>query len=211
MLEVIFLFVFGLIWITFASIQDLRKREVANWLNFSLIIFVLGFRFFWSLFSGDWNFLFQGLIGLGIFFIIGNLLYYGKLFAGGDAKLMIALGAVLPFSDNFFTNMKIFFFFIFLFLLNGAVDGILSAVFFSLKNWGEFKLGFKKTWKNHKKFTYLIMILGLIIMILGFFQGFLLYLGILIFAFPYLYLYAKAVDESCMIRKVKVRDLAEGD
>jgi hypothetical protein len=30
------------------------------------------------------NFFYQGLIGLGIFFIIGNAFYYGRLFAGGD-------------------------------------------------------------------------------------------------------------------------------
>ena len=30
----------------FAVVQDLKKREIANWVNFSLIIFALGFRFF---------------------------------------------------------------------------------------------------------------------------------------------------------------------
>ena len=118
MFEVIFLFVLALIWIVFATIQDLRKREVANWLNFSLIIFALGFRFFYSLFSDiGFNFLYQGLIGFGIFFILGNLLYYGKMFAGGDAKLMIALGAVLPFSVVFRENLEIFLlFFVYVFL-----------------------------------------------------------------------------------------------
>ena len=105
MFEVIFLSVFALIWLIFASIQDLRTRMVSNWISFSLIIFVLGFRFFYSLFNENFAFFYQGLIGLGIFFVLGNLLYYGKMFAGGDAKLMIALGAVLPFSENFFKNL----------------------------------------------------------------------------------------------------------
>ena len=106
--EVIFLFVLGLLWIIFAVVQDIRKREIANWLNYSLVIFALGFRFFWGLFLGDWNFLLQGLIGFGIFFVLGNLFYYMKMFAGGDAKLMMALGAVLPFGISFSYNLKFF-------------------------------------------------------------------------------------------------------
>ena len=53
MFEVIFLFVLALVFIAFAVLQDLKSREIANWLNWSLIIFALGFRFFWGLFEGE--------------------------------------------------------------------------------------------------------------------------------------------------------------
>jgi len=53
MLEIIFLVLLGLIWIIFAVVQDIKKKEIANWLNFSLIIFALGFRFFYSLFENS--------------------------------------------------------------------------------------------------------------------------------------------------------------
>ena len=103
MFEIIFLIALAIVWMSFGSIQDLKQREISNWLNFSLIIFALAFRFFYSLFNSE-NFLFfyQGLIGLGIFFVIGNLFYYSRLFAGGDAKLMISLGTILGFSNSFF-------------------------------------------------------------------------------------------------------------
>jgi len=118
MFEVIFLSALALIWIVFATVQDIRKREIANWLNFSLIIFALGFRFFYSLFSDfGFSFFYQGLIGFGIFLVLGNLLYYGRMFAGGDAKLMIALGAILPFTLVFNDNLRIFALFFILFLL----------------------------------------------------------------------------------------------
>ena len=91
MIEMIFLICLAFVWIVFASVQDLKSREVANWLNFSLIIFALGFRFFYSLFNNNFNFLYQGLIGLGIFFVLGNLFYYGRMFAGGDAKFSSCL------------------------------------------------------------------------------------------------------------------------
>ena len=116
MIEVIFLWILGLIWIISASVQDLKKREIANWLSFSLIIFALGFRFFYSFFTGDFNFFYQGLIGLGIFFVLGNLFYYARIFAGGDTKLMIALGPILAFKDKFISNLEIFALFFLIFI-----------------------------------------------------------------------------------------------
>src|SRR3989344_5997676 len=124
----LFLLGLGLVWIAIATAQDLKTREIANWLNFSLIIFALGFRFFYSLFSaGNFNFFYQGLFGLGIFFVLGNLLYYGKMFAGGDAKLLIALGAVLPVSESFYDNLEGFLFFLAIFLLVGAFYSIIVS------------------------------------------------------------------------------------
>ena len=119
MFEVIFLLILAGIFISVASVRDWRIREIPNWLSFSLIIFALGFRFFYCLFeAGNFSFFYQGIIGFGIFFIIGNLFYYARLFAGGDEKLMIAMGSILPFSGNFFINAKIFaaWFLIFLFV-----------------------------------------------------------------------------------------------
>ena len=211
MYEVIFLFVLALLWIIFATVQDLKKREIANWLNFSLIIFVLGFRFFYSLFSqGNFEFFYQGLIGLGIFFIIGNLFYYGRLFAGGDAKMMIALGAVLPFSENFSVNMNIFILFLFLFFIVAAIYSLIVSLVLSFRNFGKFRKEFYKRWKLYAKPSLLVMILGIIIMILNF-EIFGIILGSMVFISPLLMIYAKAVVESCMVKKIKTTRLTEGD
>ena len=210
--EVIFLLVLGLIYVIFASIQDLKKREVANWLSFSLIVFALGFRFFYSLFSeSGFNFFYQGLIGLGFFLVIGNLFYYGRMFAGGDAKLMIALGTILPFTDSFFMNLNIFVLFFLSFLFSGAFYGFIWTITLSLRNHTRFKKEFCKRFSKTKKFTYLFMILGLIFMGIGFFKEFFFLIGIFIFMFPYLYLFAKSVDESFMIKNLKTNALTEGD
>ena len=139
MYEIIFLAVLGIIWIFFAVVQDLKTREIANWLNFSLIIFALGFRFFYSLFIGEFGFFYQGIYGLGIFFIIGNLFYYGRIFAGGDAKLMIALGAVLPFKESFYENLNFFLIFLAVFLFVGAIYSLITSLWFSFRNFKSFK------------------------------------------------------------------------
>ncbi len=212
MFEEVFLICIGLIWIVFATVQDLKKREIANWLNFSLIIFALGFRFFYCLFSEmNFGFFYQGLIGLGIFFILGNLLYYGRVFAGGDAKLFMALGAVLPFSKSLFANLNVFVLFFFAFLIIGALYGLTWSLFLGIKNSKEFKKEFSKRFKKNKKFIYFLMIAGLFFMALGFFESFIFYFGVLIFVTPYFYFSAKAIDEACMIKKIPVRNLTEGD
>ncbi len=211
MYEVIFLFALALIWIIFATVQDLRKREIANWVSFSLIIFALGFRFFYSLFSSaGFNFFYQGVLGLGIFFVIGNLLYYGRLFAGGDAKLMIALGAILPFSQSFSVNLNIFLLFLFVFLIIGAVYSLIISLTLSIKNFSKFRKEFGKIFGKNKKLIYIPMFLGLVLMVAGF-NTLIFYLGIIIFILPYLYIYTKAVDEACMIKRIKTSLLSEGD
>lgn len=212
MYEVIFLIVLGLVWIAFASVQDLRTREVANWLNFSLIIFALGFRFFYSLFlGGNFDFFYQGLIGLGIFFVLGNALYYGRMFAGGDAKLMIALGAVLPFSESFSFNVKIFSMFFFIFLIAGAIYGLVFSVGLGLKNFKSLKEEFSKTLKQKGKFVLPLAFFGVVFLLFGAFEKLFIYFGILIFFLPFFYLYAKSVEEVCMVKKIKTKNLIEGD
>lgn len=212
MLEIIFLFSLTLIWVALAVIQDLKTREIANWLNFSLIIFALGFRFFYSLFSaGNFHFFYQGLIGLGIFFVLGNILYYGKMFAGGDAKLLIALGAVLPLSESFYDNLENFFFFFVVFLLIGAFYNITISLRLCIKNYEKFRKEFTRQFRKNKKIVYFALLFSMLILIFGFYENFLFFLGLLVFISPYLYFYAKAVDETAMVKKLETSKLKEGD
>ncbi len=214
MIEIIFLIVLAFLWILFATIEDLKKREIANWLNFSLIIFALGLRFFYSLFSTTaqgFSFFYQGLIGLGIFFVLGNLLYYGKMFAGGDAKLMISLGAILPLSETFLINIRIFVLFFLLFLFVGTIYGLGASLYIGLRNFKNLKKQFIKYFHKHKKKFYLIMALALVLMVFGIKQSFLFVIVLFIFLFLYLFIYVKAVDESCMIKEIRTSELREGD
>lgn len=209
---IIFLIFLGFFWMIFASIQDLKKREVANWLNFSLIIFAMGARFFYSFFSDEgFIFFYQGLIGLTIFFLMGNLFYYLRIFAGGDAKLMIALGAILPFSNNFITNIKIYLLFLAIFFIVGSIYGVFYSIVLMLKNFKSFKKEFSKQFKLNKRTFYVSFILCIIIFILGFLEYMFFYFSIILILFPFLYVYSKAVEEGGMIFNVKTLELTEGD
>lgn len=214
MYEVVFLIILGLLWTATASIQDLKKREVPNWLSFSLIIFAIGFRFFYSLFvDTDFNFFYQGLLGLGIFFIVGNTLYYGRMFAGGDAKLMIAMGTILPFSKEFVSNLSTFALFIIIFLFAGAFYGLLWSFSLSIKNYQKFKKEFSKRLGNNKQIIYSSTSFAVLLILTALFLNMfiILYLAAAILIFPLLYLYAKTVDESCMVKKTPPAILVEGD
>jgi len=89
MTEIYFLFALAIIWTTFAAIQDIKTREVSNWLNFSLIAFALAYRAFYSISKKDPKFFILGVLGFIIFFILAHVFYYGRAFAGGDAKLLM--------------------------------------------------------------------------------------------------------------------------
>jgi Flp pilus assembly protein protease CpaA len=212
MLEVIFLIVLSFVWIVFAVVQDLREREIANWLNFSLVIFALGFRLFYCLFNNQgYGFFLQGLLGFGIFLIIGNLLYYGKIFAGGDAKLMIGLGAAIPFSGNFIINLNAMLIFLLFFLVAGAFYGIILSIIIGIKNRKRFVMEFSREFKDKKNFFYISLIIGIVLVLLAFVETFFVYLGILAFISPYVYFSAKSIDEACMIKSVSTKELTEGD
>lgn len=211
-IENLFLIILGLVWISFAVVQDLRKREIANWLNFSLAIFALGFRFFCSLFSQDGFSLFlQGVVGFGVFFLIGNILYYGKVFAGGDAKLMISLGAVIPFSEVFLTNINSVLVFLLFFLVSGAVYGVIIGIYLGVKNRKRFWKEFSGQFKKNKRIFYLLTFFSIVLLLFSLMEVIFLYLGILLFISPYVYFSAKSIDEACMVKNIRTRDLTEGD
>ncbi len=211
MIEVIFLVVLGILWLSFASVCDLRSREIPNWVSFSLILFAMSFRFFYSLFNWNFDFFYSGLIGFGIFFCLGNLFYYGRVFAGGDGKLMIAMGAVLPLSFSFISNLKIFVVFLFLFFFIGGFYGLFWSLGLGIKNFKKFKKEFKKQFRKQKKYFVWFLIFCLGIFLLGFYEFLFFFLGIFSLIFYLIFLGAKAIEEKCLVKDVAVKNLTEGD
>jgi Flp pilus assembly protein protease CpaA len=201
----------ALVFIIFAVVQDLKTREICNWISFALIIFALGFRFFYSLFQENFTFFFSGLIGLGIFFILGNVLYYSKVFAGGDAKLMIALGTILPYFPDMMSNIQIFINFILIFLSVGFVYILVISTFLCIKHLNSFKKDFVKQFNQKKILMFILLFLSIAFLALGFIQIFFAFFGVLIFLASYIYLYSKAVDEACMVKRINTDKLREGD
>jgi Flp pilus assembly protein protease CpaA len=214
MYEIIFLLVLGFCYLLFAVIQDFKSREIADWLNYSLIIFALSFRFFYSLFSeNNFNFFLQGLIGFFIFLGLANLFYYSRLFAGGDAKLMIALGTILPLNYSFSSNTLLFLNFLSCFFIASLIYVLISSIFLTIKNFKSFKIKFFKEIKSQKRliiFSWIFLFFSIILNFILYNFNF-AFLGFFILVLTYSYIYSKALDESCMIKEVSTKDLTEGD
>ena len=204
--EYYFLFGLGLLWSIFAVVQDLKTREVSNWLNFSLIGFALAYRVFYSLFINDYLFFVSGLLGFGVFFGLSHLFYYTKVFAGGDAKLLMGFGVILPYS-NFNELFSIGVIFLFALFFFGALYGLIYSGFIVIKNINKFRREF---FDKVKKAKWLFVILLLFSVLLMFLDYSTIIFGIFLILMLFLYAYVKALD-LCMIKLVKFKDLQEGD
>ena len=212
MIEVDFLFGLAFVWLVFAAVSDYKTREIPNWLNFSLVIFALGFRFFYSLFSsGDFSFFYYGVLGYIAFFVLAEILYYSKVFAGGDATLMKSVGAVLPIFPALSANIGFALLFLFLFFFVGALYGVFGSIFISLKHFKKFKKGFGETFSKNKKGIILGEFFGLLLLIGGFYLQEFFFFGIIVFLFPYFFVFLKSVDEYCMVHEVPVSKITPGD
>jgi hypothetical protein len=117
----------------------------------------------------------------------------------------------LPIYGTILENVQFFLVFLFLFFFSGTVYSFIVSGGLAIKNFKVFKKEFIVQFKQHKKLLCLIMLLGLGVMVFGFVDSLFFILGVLIFILPYLYIFAKAIDESCMVKEVKVGNLAEGD
>ena len=207
------LIVLGLAWILAAITQDLKSREVANWTNFSLIIFALVVRLFYSVFASDYSYFLFGLFGLGIFYVLAHLFYFVKLFAGGDAKLMIALGAIIPFASTFYENTLILFVFTFSLLVAGALYSIVYSGVLVLQNKKAYQKEFRKVFENNKGIVFFCFFVAILLLLIPLFSGFyeFVFIPLIVIIFPFLYIYLKAVENACLIRRVSIDNLTIGD
>ncbi len=210
--EYYFLFALTLVWLVFAVVQDLRTREISNWLNFSLLTIGLSYRGFYALLFDKPSFFFFGLAGAGFFIGLSYLLYYGKAFAGGDAKLLMSLGAVLPF-EKIEDFMILGLGFVFLLFLVGALYSLIYTFALVGKNSGNFIKEFTREFRKKLWFAAICWGFAFIFFIsVGVFNLPKFYfIGIAFMVLPFLYIYARAFEKACMIRLVSPDNLGEGD
>ena len=206
--EYYFLFALGVFWTIFAVVQDLRTREVANWLNFSLIVGALAYRGVYSFIYSDLNFFVFGVLGFVIFFLLAQAFYYGRVFAGGDAKLLMGYGVLLPYG-SYIDLLIVGGGFVILLFLIGALWSLAYSALIVKRNWGKFRKDFLRKIKKAKWiFVFYSILLLFLIMLMGIRAGALFWM---LFGILYLtFIYVKSL-EICMIKKIKAKDLREGD
>ena len=228
------LIIIGSLGLIVGSITDFQKREVANWINFSLLALGFVLRFVSSLISNDWFYFLISLAWFGGLYIFANLMYYTGQWGGGDSKMILGLGvlfATFPLSYlkyhsdylSYFFNLDLSYTisFMFDFLLNifivGAIYSLIYTFFLVVFNFKKFKQSFKK--KFMEKHNLSLIIISSIIFIGGYIFIFntnsfsfinqaILWMILIV---PILIVYIRSVEESCMLRKMKLEDLTKGE
>ena len=210
--EVIDAIVFAIffIYLLIASIFDLKKREVPDWLSFSLLFFALSYRIIQSLFFP--SIILATSIVFLIFFILANLFYYGKFFAGGDYKLFLAIAPIVAYPPIALKQNFFFLKFLFYCLITASVYGFIWALVIAIKNAKKFRI--KKEIKQQRFITIFIFSLALLILSLAFYfnkpNSFFIFSALIFFIFPFIYLIINFADKMLIIEK-KPSQLVEGD
>src|SRR3990172_8542318 len=102
MLELIII-IASLFVLAVASYVDLRILEVPDWLNYAGIAAGIGIHLIFSLQQWSWWPIASSGIGLAIAFALACLMFYTGQWGGGDAKLLMAMGALVGFEADKFS------------------------------------------------------------------------------------------------------------
>ncbi|MFH1316857.1 MAG: A24 family peptidase [Candidatus Woesearchaeota archaeon] len=214
----IFIMIIIITALLIASYNDIRTREVPDWLNFSLIGAGLGIRLIFSIVQNDFSYLLYGAIGFGAFVAIAYLMFYTGQWGGGDSKLLMGLGALIGINIPIIDIPFLLSFIINIFVI-GAIYGLIFSLVMAIVNLKAFLKELRKiiVKKMVKRARWIFLSLGLALIILSLFLPdlFLKFLGIalgcLIILTFYLWVFIKAIEKSCMIKLVTPDRLTEGD
>jgi Flp pilus assembly protein protease CpaA len=195
-----------------ATITDLKKREVPDYISYFLIIFGLMSHAIISILQNSMYPFLLSAVGTIALYIFGSVLYYSGMWGGGDAKLITGYGANL----TTFPAMMLWPFIltiIFNILFFGAIMGLVWGAFLAVKHKKKFiKEGKKILYKQKKIVISLYLTLILTIILFAFKQSLIIPFiwGLTVVLF-YLLISLKSIENSCMYRYIKPKDLVEGD
>ncbi|MFW5746728.1 MAG: prepilin peptidase [Nanoarchaeota archaeon] len=220
----------GFCGILIGTITDIQKREVADWLNFMLMISGFMLRLFFSITSGDWMMFVWGVAGFAIAFGIANLMFYTGQWGGGDAKMIMGLGLlfatyrlpqVITADTSITINTPLVFFGLFFLysMLSGAFLGAGYSIYKALQH----RKKFRKEWNKltatrtfmfgrYGVFAALVALVVLAFVVPDISLRLPLFtLGLLLMLALYGMTFVRAVEKGCMIDQVHPDDLVEGD
>lgn len=209
-----FVLVICFVIILIGTITDLRSLEVPDWLTHGGIVLGLVLNLTLSLWQWSiWPFL-ASIIGLAIAFVIACLMFYTGQWGGGDAKLLIALGALIgfehtPFSFGVSFLVNLIFF--------GGIWGIFWTIGLAIRSKGKTWEKFKKIQKepSYRKIRFTSTLASVLFLILSFVwkdaQLLLILLAILVYLLGALVIFTKSVELAAMEQWVTPGKLTEGD
>jgi Flp pilus assembly protein protease CpaA len=84
-----------------ASLEDIKKKEIYDYINFFYAISILTIAIFHSFYLGSFDPIKYSGFGMLLAFLVGGILYLIGMWGGGDAKFLIGFGASIPYLKTF--------------------------------------------------------------------------------------------------------------
>lgn len=135
------LFTVALLGSSIAAAWDLKTTEIEDKIPYTMIAIALVVYGLQSIIEWDYTLILNSVVVGGLFFVFGFVLYYFGQWGGGDAKLLSAIGFLLPnigALDSIFPNMALLFPFPVSYLFNvffvGATYMLLYAFALTVTN-----------------------------------------------------------------------------
>jgi len=207
----------ALIALAIGTFTDLRKREVPDLVNYSLIAIGLFFNLMMSIALMEWSYIINSIAGFAAFFAFALLMFYSGQWGGGDSKMIMGIGALIgldiTFKDifliNFFVNM----------LIAGAFYGLLWSIALALMHWKKVLHEMKRYIKTRQivfarnllLFSSLVFAAFIFLakdMLLQLSLAILIAVSIAAFC---LWIFIKAVEKTAMLKYISPDKLTEGD
>jgi Flp pilus assembly protein protease CpaA len=188
-----------------ASINDLRTREVPDYVSYMLLGIAIILRLIWFIADGNLNIILWAPISFSVLFLFSYLMYRAGQWGGGDVKVMMGLsvllswfpwGDVLPFFADFFLNS----------LIIGAFYGLISECLIGLLNWDKLK-------KQLLIVDYVLLpaIVIAVILVFKFVPILFAILASLIIVAVGLFRYFRIIEGNFLNKSIDVEQLTEGD
>jgi Flp pilus assembly protein protease CpaA len=220
-------FITALFGSAIAGAYDLKTTEIPDVLPYSMIAIGLAYYLYLSLTYSNFYYLIISL-AVGLLFLgFGFVMYFLGQWGGGDAKLLSAMGFLLPIKPEFSVQTLFPFplsFFINLFLI-GAAYMLLYAFIYSLMNRKILQV-FVKEVKASSKFLFLSFASFLIFIFfssyyifttffefvpLSFIVKFSLLISFLTLIFFLIWKFARIVEKVGFVKRISVKKLKVGD
>jgi len=204
-----------------ASITDLKKREVPDYVSYGLIFVALAISIINTIVEWNYTFLAQSVMGFILGLIVAYAMFYLGQWGGGDSKLIMGLGAILGFNifplfgaNNFWLLILIASIIFF-----GASYGLIWSIFLAIKNHRVF-MKHMNEWLQKREVmitrrVMLVVILVLIVLVLTLlpeeFRLMILAFIAMFYILFYVWLFVKVIEETCMVKEIPINKLTEGD
>jgi len=212
----------AIIGLLIGSKTDLENREVPDMLNFILISLGIAMGAsasvaFWTIKPLLWS-----VLGFGAGYLIGALMYYTGQWGGGDAKMLMGLGALQGVAlygagSLLQGTIPLFFTTILTIFIAGAIYGLGYAFYLIARHRKAFRKEFlKEIHSRIKQRTFMIIIVILILASTFLFKIVVFKIALVGVAFMaffgfYGLVMSKAIERAIMIKKVHTSKLVEGD